>query len=388
MKQENKNRRNFLRHSMQSAAGLMMLPLASQALNLPPTESNPAAPIPPTYAAPRIKFSVIGMNHGHIYGQVEAVSRGGGELVSYYAKEEDLAAAFGKRYPNAKRADSEQEILNDATIQLVVSAGIPKDRAPLGIRVMKSGKDYMSDKPGITTLAQLAQARKVQKATGRIYSIMFSERLENRATVKAGELVQSGAIGKVIQTIGLGPHRMNPKTRPEWFFDLDSYGGIICDIGSHQFDQYLFFTGSTQAAIVASEVGNVNHPEYPGLQDFGDVMIRGNAGMGYIRIDWFTPDGLKSWGDGRLTILGTEGFIEIRKNVDIGGRDGGNHLFLVDQKGTRYIDCTDVDLPYGRQLVDDVLNRTETAMSQEHCFLATELALKAQAKADKIKMTK
>ena len=385
MKQENENRRKFLRQSMQSAAGLMMIPLAGQAMDNPIiTES--ASPTIPTYAAPRIKFSVIGMNHGHIYGQVEAVSRGGGELISYYAKEDDLAAAFGKRYPKAKRVASEQEILSDPSIQLVLSAGIPKDRAPLGIRVMKSGKDYMSDKPGVTTLAQLAEVRKVQKATGRIYSIMYSERLENRATVKAGELVKAGAIGKVIQTIGLGPHRMNPKSRPEWFFDLESYGGIICDIASHQFDQYLFFTGSTQADIVASEVGNVNHPQYPGLQDFGDVMLRGNGGMGYIRVDWFTPDGLKSWGDGRLTILGTEGFIEIRKNVDIGGREGGNHLFLVDQKRTRYIDCTNVDLPYGRQLVDDVINRTETAMSQEHCFLATELTLKAQAKAEKIKL--
>ena len=362
-----------------------MIPLASQAANTDLTAEVPSE-IAVKPVATRIKFSVIGMNHGHIYGQVGAVQRGGGELVSYYAKEADLMADFKKRFPQAKAAASEQEILDDKSIQLVLSAGIPIDRAPLGIRVMKSGKDYMADKPGITTLAQLAEVRKVQKATGRIYSIMYSERFENRATVKAGELVKSGAIGKVIQTIGLGPHRMNPKTRPEWFFELDKYGGIITDIGSHQFDQFLFFTGSTEADVVASEVGNVANPQYPGLQDFGDVMVRGNGGMGYVRVDWFTPDGLKSWGDGRLTILGTEGFIEIRKNVDVSGAPGGNHLFLVNQKDTITVDTKDVDLPYGRQLVDDVLNRTETAMTQEHCFLATELALKAQAKAEKIKL--
>ncbi|MBD0295299.1 MAG: Gfo/Idh/MocA family oxidoreductase, partial [Flavisolibacter sp.] len=278
----------------------------------------------------------------------------------------------------------EKEILEDSSIQLVLSSIIPDERAPLGIRVMQHGKDYMVDKPGIITLEQLAEVRKVQKQTSRIYSIMYSERFENRATVKAGDLVKEGAIGKVIQTIGLGPHRMSASTRPPWFFDRKRFGGIITDIGSHQFDQYLFFTGTTEAEIVAAQVGNVHHPQYPAFEDFGDVMLRGNGGTGYIRVDWFTPDGLKTWGDGRLTILGTDGYIEIRKNIDIAGREGANHLFLVNNKETVYMDCNKVPLPYGELLVNDVLNRTETAMTQEHCFLATELALKAQKAAQNI----
>ncbi|MHA4741067.1 Gfo/Idh/MocA family protein [Dyadobacter sp. MSC1_007] len=376
-------RRQFLRNSVNTAAGLMLLPaISNDVFGAVKTvvADQPFVPVMP----PRIKFSVIGMNHGHIYGQVEAVVRGGGELVSFYAKEADLNAAFAKRFPQAKQAKSEAEILDDKSIQLILSSGIPDERAPLGVRVMKSGKDYMVDKPGITTLEQLAEVRKVQKETKRIYSIMYGERMENRATIKAGELIKEGVIGKVVQTIGLGPHRMNAPTRPEWFFDKKRFGGIICDIASHQFDQFLFFTNSTKAQVVASQVGNVNHPQYPKFEDFGDAMLRGNGGAGYIRVDWFTPDGLKSWGDGRLTVLGTEGYIEIRKNIDIAGREGGNHLFVVNNKETTYVDCSKVELPYGRQLVDDVLNRTETAMSQEHCFLATELALKAQKNAQNV----
>jgi predicted dehydrogenase len=266
----------------------------------------------------------------------------------------------------------------------VISASIPNERAPLGVAVMRHGKDFMVDKPGITTLEQLAEVRRVQAETKRIYSILYSERFENRATVKAGELVKAGAIGQVLQTIGLGPHRMNAPTRPPWFFERERYGGILCDIASHQFDQFLFFTGSRRAEVVASQVGNVRHPQYPGLEDFGDVMLRGDGGSGYVRVDWFTPDGLGSWGDGRLTILGSDGFIEIRKNIDIAGRPGGDHLFLVNQKETRYFDCSGERLPYGEQLVDDVLNRTQTAMPQEHCFLATELALQAQKKAQPV----
>jgi predicted dehydrogenase len=246
---------------------------------------------------------------------------------------------------------------------------------------MRAGKDFMSDKPGATTLAQLEDVRRVQAETKRIYSILYSERLESAATVRAGELVKQGEIGTVVQTIGVGPHRIHPPDRPEWFWDPAKFGGILCDIGSHQFDQFLFFTGSTRGEIVASQVRNACHPDRPGFQDFGDAMVNGNGGTGYIRVDWFTPAGLPTWGDGRLTVLGTEGYIEVRKYVDIGGREGVNHLFVVDAKGVRYVDCRDVELSYGRQLVDDVLNRTETAMSQAHCFLAAELALRAQERA-------
>jgi predicted dehydrogenase len=371
------NRRNFLKNTVTTAGGIALL------------SALPKKSIAGLRPEPKIRFSVININHSHIYGMIGAITRGGGQLVSVYAKEPDLLANFSKQFPNAVVAKSEQEILEDNSIQLILSSGIPDERGPLGVRVMKHGKDYLVDKPGIITLDQLAEVRKVQKETKRIYSIMYSERFENKATVKAGELVKAGAIGKVVQTINIAPHRMSPKTRPDWFFDKKRFGGIITDIGSHQFDQFLFFTGSTKAEIVASQVGNVNNPQYPKFEDFGDIMMRGNGGSGYIRIDWFTPDGLNTWGDGRLTILGTDGFIEVRKNTDIATEHkGGNHLYLVTQKETKYFDCNQEPLPFGEQLVNDILNRTETAMTQEHCLLTTELALKAQKNAQVVNSIK
>jgi len=333
---------------------------------------------------PTIRFAAIGLNHPHIYGQVDLLLRAGAELVSFYAAEPDLVAAFAQTFPQARLVASPQEILEDESIHLVVSAGIPCERAPLGIAAMRHGKDYMSDKPGFTTLEQLAEVRRVQAETGRIYSVCFSERFWSRATVRAGELVQAGAIGRVVQTVGLGPHRIGLPNRPEWFFRREQYGGIITDIGSHQIEQFLFFTGSTEAEVVAAQVANYRHPQYPELEDFGEALLRGNGGSGYIRVDWFTPDGLPTWGDGRLLILGTEGYIELRKYCDIAGRPGGDHLFLVDHQGVHYVDCRDVELPYGRQLLADIVNRTETAMPQAHCFLASELALRAEAQAQRL----
>lgn len=331
-----------------------------------------------------VRFAVIGVNHAHIYGQVNLLLRAGAELVAVYAHEPDLVAQFVESFPQARVAQSMAEILEDPSIQLIVSAAIPAERSAIGIAAMRHGKDYMSDKPGFTTLEQLEQARRVQAQTGRIYSICYSERFENKATVKAGELVKAGAIGQVLQTIGLGPHRIALATRPDWFFQPKHYGGIITDIASHQADQFLFFTASTTAEVVTAQVANYRHPEYPELEDFGDLLVRGDGGTGYIRVDWFTPDGLGTWGDTRLTILGSDGYIEVRKNIDIAGRPGGSHLFLVDHQDTHYIDTQDVMLPYGPQLVSDIMNRTETAMTQQHCFLASELVLRAQAMAQRL----
>lgn len=386
MKNSPGDRRKFLKNTVATFAGIAgfsAFPLRYVSAE----EVSPASALQPKfYPDPKIRFSVIGINHGHINSQVEAVKRGGGQFVSFYAKEPDLAAEFAKKFPEAKQVSNVKEIYEDKSTQLIISAAIPDERAPIGIEAMNHGKDFMADKPGIITLDQLEQVKRVQKKTGRIYSIMYSERLENGATIKAGELVKQGAIGKVIQTIGLGPHRMNPKSRPEWFFHTKRYGGIITDIASHQFDQFLFFTNSKKVEIESSHIGNVNHPEYPELEDYGDVLLKGDRGMGFIRVDWFTPDALKTWGDARLTVIGTEGYIEVRKNIDIGGKDGANHLFLVNNKETTYMDCSNVPLTYGPQLVDDILNRTETAMLQEHCFHAAELSIRAQVQAKKIKL--
>jgi predicted dehydrogenase len=339
--------------------------------------------VPPTPRAARVRFAVIGMNHSHINGQVQTVTRGGGQLVSFYAKEAELAAAFAKRFPDAKLARSEQEILEDPTIQLIVSASIPNERAPLGIKAMEHGKDFMVDKPAATTLDQLAEVRRVQARTKRIFSVLIG-RHESKSVNKAGELIRSGAIGKVIQTVALAPHKMNPETRAPWFFKREQYGGILCDLASHNVDAYLFLTSTTRAEVVASQVGNTHHPQYPELEDFGDVMFSGDGGAGYIRADWFTPAGLSTFGDERLTIIGSDGYIELRQTIDIAGRPGGDHLFLVDSKGAKYIDCSDVPLPYAERLIDDVVNRTTTVDSPSRTFLAMQLALEAQTRARRL----
>ncbi|WP_127755077.1 Gfo/Idh/MocA family oxidoreductase [Devosia sp. 1566] len=330
-----------------------------------------------------IKIAAIGINHSHIYGQVNCLLDAGAELVAFHAPEDDLAGQFAGKYPQARRVADPKAILEDESIAVILTSAIPAERAAISIAAMQHGKDVLSDKPGMTSFAQLEEIKRVQRETGRIYGVLYSEHFEVRATVEAGNLIAAGAIGEVINTVGLGPHAIRNNQRPDWFFDRNRYGGILCDIASHQFEQFLFFSKSLDAEIISASVANRAHSDRPGLQDVGDTHLRTPRTTGYIRVDWFTPEGLPTWGDGRLTILGTEGYIELRKYIDIAGRPGTDHLFLVDKSGVQHVDCSATELPFGRQFLEDVRNRTQTAMPQERCFNAMQLALTAQQLAER-----
>jgi predicted dehydrogenase len=334
---------------------------------------------------PKLRFAAIGLDHRHIYDQVTSLREAGGECVGWWT--EDITAppvaGFIERFPDVPQISDIRRLLDDPSIQLITCAAIPRDRAAHAIEAMRAGKDFMVDKPGVTTADQLRDVRRVQAETGRIFSVDFTERFEVRSTTRAAELVHAGAIGRVVHMVGLGPHRLNRPLRSPWFFDKAAYGGILVDIASHQFDQFLYFTGASDAKITMARVANMGHPGDPGLQDLGEVMIETEGASGYIRVDWYTPDGLPTWGDGRLFLTGTEGTIEVRKYVDVAGRPGKDHLFLVDRKGMRHIDCSDARLPYYDNLIADVFERSETAMPQVHCFKVCELALEAQAIAER-----
>lgn len=333
-----------------------------------------------------LRMGVLGIDHRHIFTQIQHMQNVGAELVGWWTDgAPETLAGFEKRFADAPRVHDPAQLLEDPDIDLIVIAAVPEDRAALAIRAMMCGKDVMSDKPGCTTPAQLAALRQTVKDTGRIWSIDFSERFEVEAVTRASELISSGAIGTVLQTVGLGPHRLNRSTRPDWFFQRQRYGGILVDIASHQIDQFLHFTAADDAEVTFASVGNLANPGDPGMQDFGQIALRakgGQGGLGYIRVDWFTPDALPTWGDGRLFITGTEGSIELRKYVDVGGRAGGDHLFLTNGTRCEHIDAGGAGLPYFGRLADDIRDRTETAMPQAHVFKVMELALAAQAMAE------
>jgi len=330
-----------------------------------------------------IKFAALGIEHRHIFGMAQNLINEGAEFVGWWNEgETDIQESFEKRFPDVKHYTEIDDILNNDEISLILTADIPSKRAERSIAAMEAGKDVMADKPGCTTLEQLDALKACVAKTGKIWTVDFSERFEVASVTKAAELVQSGAIGRVIQTVGLGPHRLNKPTRPDWFFDRDSYGGILTDIASHQIDQFLFFTGSTDAEITMSSVANYMNPETPGLQDFGEISLKSEKGHGYVRVDWYTPDGLPTWGDGRLTILGTEGYIELRKYVDVARDDGIDHLYLVNGDSCEKIDCSDAGLPYFGRILDDIRDRTENAVPQAHTFKSMELGIKAQLMAE------
>ena len=332
-------------------------------------------------------FSAVRLDHGHIYGMCNGLTEAGGTLKYVYDPDPKKVAAFLKSFPQAKPASSMEEVLNDAGTHMIAGAAVTSERCALGLRAMAAGKDYFTDKAPFTTIEQLLSARQMVKDTGKKYMVYYAERLHDEGSILAGYLIKAGEIGKVISVTGFGPHRLGAAGRPAWFFERDKYGGILCDIGSHQIEQYLYYAGEENADISASRVGNFAHPEYPELEDFGDCNLTGENGTaGYFRVEWFTPDGLRTWGDGRMFILGTKGFIEIRKYVNLAAAEsGGGHVYLVNDQGEKYINAAGVTgYPFFGDLILDCLNRTEKAMTQEHAFKAAELCLIAQNNAVRI----
>jgi predicted dehydrogenase len=334
-------------------------------------------------------FAVIALEHGHIYGMCNGLLEAGAVLKSVYDPDPKKVDEFLEKFPQTKRARSEDEILSDAEVKLAASAAVPSERCDLGLRVMSAGKDYFTDKTPLITLAQLEAAKAKVRETGKKYMVYYSERLHSESAVFAGQLIADGAIGRVIQVLGMGPHRLgDPSTRPGWFFQREKYGGILCDLGSHQIEQFLFYAGVKDAKIAYSQIGNYNHPNFPELDDFGDAALVGdNGATQYFRVDWFTPKALQNWGDGRTFILGTDGFIEQRPYLNLGLKGaGGDHLFLSNQYEETYYNVQGkAGYPYFGQLILDCLNRTEEAMTQDHAFKAAELCVKAQMQAVKIK---
>jgi predicted dehydrogenase len=331
-------------------------------------------------------FAAAHLDHGHIYGQCGGLLDAGGTLKWVYDPDPEKVAAFRSKFPAAKAARGLEEILGDDDVRLVAAAAVPCDRGPLGCRVMEAGKDYFTDKAPFTSMDQLARAKAVVAGTGRKYLVYYSERLHVESAMAATFLLEERAIGRVIQVIGLGPHRLLKASRPGWFFDRAKYGGILCDIGSHQFEQYLAFSGATDAVITQAAVANFGNSDQPEFEDFGEASLLGNNGAsGYVRVDWFTPAGLGTWGDGRTVILGTEGYIELRKYVDVARDREGDHLYLVDARGEHYLPVAGkIGFRFFGQLILDCLNRTEAAMTQAHAFKAAEIGLLAQAAARRI----
>lgn len=329
------------------------------------------------------KVGVGALDHGHIYGMCNGLKEAGADIVYVYDKDPKKIEEFQEKFPEAKAVNSVDEILNDPEIKMLAAAAIPNLRSALGNKVMKAGKDYFTDKTGFTSLDQLEETKKVVEETGRRYFVYFSERLHVEGAIFAGKLIEEGRIGRVIQVTGFGPHSLNKESRPDWFFKKDQYGGILTDIGSHQIEQFLYYTGNKDAKVLHSKVANYDNHDTPELEDYGDATLVGENGATFFyKVHWFSPKGLSTWGDGRTFITGTKGSIEVRKYTNVATDTTGDHVFLVDENGEEHFEVNGkVGFPFFGEMILDCINGTENAMTQEHIFKAQELCLKCQEEA-------
>jgi len=338
----------------------------------------------------KIQFGVIGLNHGHIYAMVDGLLKTGqAECAAYFATEEELRTQMKKAFPNVPLARSEEEILENPKIQLICSASINNERAPLAVRAMRHGKDFFVDKPALTTLKQLDAIEQAQRETGQLWFVWYGERLMDPSSRKAMERVRAGEIGRVINFIGLGPHKLQRPTRPAWMFVPEQYGGILNDIAIHQIEMFAQLGGG-KPALGSSRVGNFGHPDVPTFQDFGDATLSApNGATAYVRVDWFTPDTMPTFGDIRNIIIGTEGMIELRKTVDLAvdnHRFTGSQCLLVTRKKEPHrIPCEDVTITLYEDILRDIGERKNRAVPHELSFAACRATVEAQSQATQLR---
>lgn len=358
---------------------MLAVPNARDGMNYAPDMGRSQRVVEPGAFA----FAAAHFDHGHIYGQIAGLASAGARLKWVFDSDPRRYEQTLADHPEARVARSLDEILDDPETRLVTAAAIPSSRCAIGLRVMEAGKDYFTDKAPFTSLEQLERARTAVAATGRKYMVGYSERLSNEAAFHAGELVRGGVIGKVLQVLNLAPHNLAPETRPEWFFRKEHFGGILTDIGSHQVEQFLHYSGDVDGVVNFARAENLRHPAYPEFEDFGEASFTLASGVScYCRLDWFNPKGSQVWGDGRTFVLGDKGYLEVRKYRDI-AIGGSDVIYLVDEEGERRIECAGkVGFPFYGALVLDCLARTENAMTQAHAFKAAELSLLAQSMAD------
>ncbi|MFP7495226.1 gfo/Idh/MocA family oxidoreductase [Terribacillus saccharophilus] len=332
-------------------------------------------------------FSVAGLDHPHIYAMVQGLLDAGAKLVHIYDRNLDQANTLWTRFRTGEVV-TELSVLLQSDVDLVATSIVPSERGDLGVQVLEHDKHFLSAKAPFTTMSQLHAAEDAVRRTGKKWAVFYSERLAVEAALLADDIVQEGLIGDLFQLTGSGPHRLQADTRPSWFFDPRKNGGILCDIGSHQIEQLLHYTRCSEAKVLHSKVANYAHPQYADWQDFGDATLVSNTGVSqYFRVDWFTPKGLRVWGDGRTVLHGTNGFVELRKYTDVARSTEGDHLYVVtDQEEAYFAARGKIGIPYFKQLMDDCKLGTEKSMSQEHTFQAAALAIQAQEQA--ISLTK
>jgi predicted dehydrogenase len=330
------------------------------------------------------RFAAIGLDHRHVYDLTAGLLAAGATCVGHDPETSDprVLAGFRKRFPDVP-AVTRDRLLDDPSVDFIVLAAVPRDRAGLAIKAMQRGKDVMVDKPGVTTLDQLASVEAIVRETGRIWSVALG-RLTSPAVQAALAVARSGELGRLVSLTSLAPHRLNRALRPAWFFEQEAYGGIITDIGVHSIDQFLAFADATEATIAASTIGMFGTPP-DGFEDFAEVTMRSGTMTGTMRMDWFTPDGLPDWGDGRLFLVGTQGTLELRKNLDIEGRAGGDHLFVANRERTRYQDCSLLPVTYYSDFLADLRDRKGRTLDGGRVFSACRLALQCQARAERFR---
>ena len=345
------------------------MPRNSASLTLEPGMLS-STPLPPA-------FAVVGARHSHILGQAQALADAGACAAMIWEPDDRAYAAFARAFPDVERVHDLDVILCADAIGFVTAAPIAAERAWLGIQCLEAGKDYLVDKPGVLTRFELEAVQHACERTGRRFIVWFHERLSSPATLAALDLVHAGTIGDLVGCTILAPHQLRPSERPDWFWAPEFAGDIIVDLGSHHFDLLLEATGNAPLEVTSAVADCVHFSEHDGFLDLATVTVVGPNFQATIHLDWLSPDTLGTWGAGRIFFRGTRGYLEVRREIDLAGRPGSNHLLWVNESGSHREQWDGRTLRFASDYLADLASGAHTAIDPDRWRQASRLALDA-----------
>jgi predicted dehydrogenase len=322
-----------------------------------------------------VGIGVVGLEHLHVLELVDGLCSAGATVVAH--TDGDSLSPLFAGWQTGSRPTDRSGVLADPDVDLVVVAGVPADRADDSVAALASGRSVLSDKPGVTTTAQLERVRTAVATSGQRWWVLFSERFGVPAVRWAVDLARSGAIGRVVGVQGSAPHRAAFESRPGWFADPERAGTLLVDLATHQVDQFVALAGTDDVRVVHAASGNVAAPEFPAVHDVAELVLAGGGTRGFHRVDFLEADGFPSWGDVRLVVTGTDGRLEVRTPVSDGAA-GPPELWITDHTSHRRVDL-EPRATWAEELLADLADGGERLMERDHPFTVSRIVLEALA---------
>ncbi len=266
----------------------------------------------------RMRAAILGLG-GHIEQILSARKTTPGlEIQALWDSDPNLLRRVGESagVPPERRYTDPHALLDREKLDVAGVCGVDGDRPALVLECIKRGLHVIAEKPLTNQWADLRKIRAALKQNPKVHLTMLLEMRYGGAFMAMRRVVDSGALGDVVQMNGQKSYVFaeNPP-RPAWMRNKATFSGTIPYIGIHLVD-LMRYTGKQDPVEVAAFQAHIGQPEAGDMENTASVTMRlSGGGTADFHLDYLRPANAGSHGDDRLRLVGTRGIIEYMGNA-------------------------------------------------------------------------